>query len=50
MILILKVIIRHIKDTESGYQYNLIVSTEYKYSYIDQQDVENLFELALITL
>ncbi|HHX18062.1 MAG TPA: amidase domain-containing protein [Clostridium sp.] len=40
-----KVIIRHIKDTESGYQYNLIGSTEYKYSYIDQQDVENLFRI-----
>ena len=40
-----KVVIRHIKDIESGYQYNFIASTEYKYSYINEPEIENLFRI-----
>ncbi|TYQ14702.1 UNVERIFIED_CONTAM: putative amidase-like protein [Acetivibrio alkalicellulosi] len=40
-----KIVIRHIKDAQSGYQYNFICSTEYKYSYINDPETENFFRI-----
>ncbi|MDQ2086538.1 amidase domain-containing protein [Herbivorax sp. ANBcel31] len=39
------VVIRHIKDIDSGYKYNFIGSTEYRYSYINELETENLFRI-----